>query len=375
MDAPPRFSRHTLTLIILVTVVMIALMGHQAGEKHTDLPPAPHWNIFALRTDSGTPVWFIQKPNAQHLARLNCLAGSAFAPAGEAYALQQLLNEQARQQHIPLQAGLDRDNLYLDMQFSLDPWQLKKQLDGLRNLLWQPRLNNQDLQTLRDLPLLAPANDMLFASLAEHPYRAPALPDGQQLGSLSRLQIQQFAQAYLHPARCQLTLLADLTPQAAQVLAETLLPAATHPASLAVMPALPHMAIAGGFSLPPLPPGDNISLLVLSAWAGEHNIQMQRIALGAGQLWQIPPNFMELVADADLKKQLDTAKKQLVKRWLQSIEEPPALVQTLSTLQRQGAPLNFFDEGFALLRALDSGTLRATADTWLNPPQNGTSKQ
>ncbi|MCP5334741.1 MAG: insulinase family protein [Oceanospirillaceae bacterium] len=375
MDAPPRFSRHTLTLIILVTVVMIALMGQQGREKNIDLPPPPQFKITALRTDSGTPLWFIAKPSSPSLARLSCLAGSAFAPDGAAYALQQLLNQQARRQNIPLIAELDRDNLYLNMQFSQDPWQLKKQLDALRGLLWQPQLDNSELQALRDLPLLPPASDSIFASLPPHPYRASLLPTAEQLGTLTRLQIQQFAQAYLHPARCQLTLLADLAPNAAQVLAETLLPVSSHAASEAVMPPLPHAVIAGGISMPPLNPGDNIGLLVLAAWAANNNINVQRTALGAGQVWQIPAGFVQQVDDGDLKNSLNDAKKQLVKRWLQNLDEPAALLQTLSTLQRQGAPVNFFDEGYALLRALDSGTLRATADTWFNPPQNGTSKQ
>jgi hypothetical protein len=372
MLATPRFSRHTLTLIMLVTVVMIALMANQGREKEAQLPPAPALNIDAFRTDSGTPVWFAYKRLPLHLARLSCMAGSAFAPAGEAYALQQLLNQQAVRGNLPLQASLDRDNLYLDMQLATDPWQLKKQLNALTDLLWHPALPNTQLAELRHLPLLVPGSDALFNTLREHAYGYASVPSDMQLGSLSRVAIQTFAHNNVHPARCQLTLLADLSPQAARVLAESLLPISTFLPSQQVLPPLPHMRSLTFASLPPLNPGDNLALLVLTAWAENQHIPLQRTALGAGQIWSMPPDFKIQLADANLKKELADAKRTLVKRWLRSIEQPAAEVQVLSTLQRQAAPLDFFAQSFALLRALDSDTLRATAETWLIPPQDGT---
>lgn len=372
MLATPRFSRHTLTLIMLVTVVMIALMANQGREKETELPPAPHFDISTFRTDSGTPTWFVYKHLPQHLARLNCMAGSAFAPGAEAYALQQLINQQARRDHLPLQASLDRDNLYLDMQLASDPWQLKTQLIALSNLLWRPELDAGQLTELRQLPLLPPGSDALFAKLPPHAYRVASVPDNDQLGSLSRADIQTFAHGFLHPARCQLTLVADLSPAAAQVLAENLLPASPYPASQQVLPALPHLRGPTSASLPPLNPGDNLALLVFSAWAENQHLDVQRIALGAGQIWAFPAELQNRLEQADLKKDLSAAKRTLVKRWLHSLEQPTGLLTVLSTLQRQAAPAEFFSESFALLRALDSDTLRATAETWLISPQDGT---
>lgn len=372
MLATPRFSRHTLTLIMLVTVVMIALMANQGREKEAELPPAPHFNIHAFRTDSGTPTWFVYKHLPQHLARLNCMAGSAFAPGAEAYALQQLINQQARREHLPLQVSLDRDNLYLDMQLASDPWQLKTQLNTLSNLFWRPELDAGQLAELRQLPLLAPGSDTLFANLQQHAYQMTSVPDNDQLGSLSRADIQAFAQTHLHPARCQLTLLADLSPAAARVLAENLLPASPYPASQQTLPALPHLRHPTSASLPPLNPGDNLALLVLSAWAENQRIDVQRMALGAGQIWAFPAELKTRLEQADLKKDLTAAKRTLVKRWLYSLEQPTGVLNVLSTLQRQAAPPEFFTQSFALLRALDSDTLRATAETWLISPQDGT---
>lgn len=372
MLATPRFSRHTLTLIMLVTVVMIALMANQGREKEAELPPAPHFDITTFRTDSGTPAWFVYKHLPQHLARLNCMAGSAFAPGAEAYALQQLINQQARREHLPLQASLDRDNLYLEMQLASDPWQLKTQLSTLSNLLWRPELDAEQLAELRQLPLLTPGSDALFANLQQHAYQITSVPDINQLGSLSRADIQTFAHVYLHPARCQLTLLADLSPAAARVLAENLLPANPYTASEQVLPALPHLRSPTSASLPPLNPGDNLALLVFSAWAENQHIDVQRMALGAGQIWTFPAELKTRLAQADLKKELSAAKRTLVKRWLHSLEQPVGILNVLSTLQRQAAAPEFFTQSFALLRALDSDTLRATAETWLISPQDGT---
>ncbi len=370
----PQFSRMSLNLLMLVSIVLIVLLYEPTAKlAEQPLPSAPKLDARIWLSDSGSKIWF--HPALTDTIEIQFWFKAGFRydgqTKGQAHLLAQLLKYESVQRKLPMEVSLDQDFIKIALHLSSSPIALKKQIEQTLALLYHPKLNNSLLNRLRQ-PSSSISQDLRQQVYGQHAYAGPQRGTQQSLNQISRANLQRFHHQYLHPERLFASIVGDLNERSAGIIMETLLPSSRHtPASDS--PLTPQTVRYAS--------RDNMAVLVKPGLNNLHK-QAQQIRLVKDyllmqvlqdlqpsqskwitgqsnntlylqQLAQFRQNMREN-ADWDM---ILRAKRRLASHWLQQAEGAKALSRYLVHLNAYDLPVNHMQLNLKHLQSI-------TMDSW-----------
>ena len=233
-SAKPQFSRMSLNLLMLVSIVLIVILYEPAAKQaEQPLPAAPTLNASIWLSDSGSKIWF--HPALADTIEIQFWYKAGFRydgqHKGQAHLLAQLLKYESVQRKLPMEISLDQDFIKVVLHLSSSPIALKKQIEQTVALLYHPKLNNSLLNKLRQ-PSSSLSQDLRQQAYGQHAYAGPQRGTQESLSQISRADLQKFHHKYIHPKRLFASIVGDVNERSAGIIMETLLPnSRRHPAS------------------------------------------------------------------------------------------------------------------------------------------------
>ncbi len=369
----PQFSRMSLNVLMLVSVLLIVIFAVPGGkQEQTPLPKAPKINAQIWLSDSGSQIWYSPHLSSTIEIQLWFKAGFQYDGAfkGRANLLAQLLKYESTQQKLPIEVSLDQDFIKIALHLSPSAVSLKQQIDKTVALLYHPKLSRKLLNQLR-LSNHSLSQDLRLKVYGQHAYAGPRQGTDKSLKRISRADLQKFQQQYLHPKRLLASIVGDLTERSAQIIMETLLPPSRHKAArvktlasvktsfasqdnmmVMVKPGLAHLEKAEQYQQLV---NNYLLLQVLdilqprqSKWIhgrSNNTLYVQQTALFRQNMLQ------EIDWDMILR-----AKRQLAGNWVSQVEEAPALSRYLVHLNAYNLPINHMTKSLQHLQSIDQNS-------------------
>ncbi len=225
-SAKPQFSRMSLNLLMLVSIVLIVILFEPAAKlAEQPLPDAPTLNASIWLSDSGSKIWF--HPALADTIEIQFWYKAGFRydgqHKGQAHLLAQLLKYESVQRKLPMEISLDQDFIKVALHLSSSPVSLKKQIEQTVALLYHPKLNNSLLNKLRQ-PSSSLSQDLRQQVYGQHAYAGPQRGTEKSLSQISRADLQKFHHENIHPKRLLASIVGDLNERSAGIIMETLLP-------------------------------------------------------------------------------------------------------------------------------------------------------
>ncbi len=407
----PQFSRGMLNALIFITLVMVVLLNLPFTSKSKiTLPPAPSLNIHSWTTDSGSQIWF-HSMVSERLAfqlwfpRHYPTAQGQFetASASTLLLLAKAMKWEASQQNLPVKIRLSEDFLKFEILLDSDPSALFAQIRRLQIWLYHPELPTAILPSLRQTPM-ASLSDELMNQLypVPHPYHALGSAAAVDIDSITRAELQAFQKKWLHPAGVKLTLVGDLTVEAARVLSESLLPRVPRPWPFQSHAAMERERIASSASSA-TPSADSLTCeLPCLVQSGESALMRWPAANGQASHWALmgltlqgiqaqygtavelktgllsstlvinqfslfEGSMTEFVQGLDDSDMMARAQRQLAVKWIQQTHQPESFSRMLMHMFAYQYSENVLHEGFQWMLQLTPEQWQAQVSTLLAP--------
>ncbi len=370
----PQFSRMSLNILMLVSVVLIVIFaapGTKQAQKQEQppLPKAPKINAQVWLSDSGSQVWY--SPHLSSTIEIQLWFKAGFRYDGEfkgrANLLAQLLKYQSTQYQLPMQISLDQDFIKIALHLSTSAVSIKQQIDKTVALLYRPRLSNKLLKQLR-MANHSASQDLRQKAYGQHAYAGPRQGTEKSLKRISRADLQKFQQQHLHPNRLFASIVGDLTEHSAQIIMETLLPPSKYKAAsvqplaplktsfasqnnmmVMVKPGLAHLEKAEQYQQLV---NNYLLLQVLDILQPSQNKWINGRSNNTLYVQQTAQFRQNMLQDIDWDMIL-RAKRQLAGNWLSQVEEAPALSRYLVHLNAYNLPINHMTKSLQHLQSID----------------------
>lgn len=348
----------SLNLLMLVCLVLIIIFSATPQDNsQSKLPPVPKLHIDQWKTDSGAKVWFSPMLSDTIEVQLWYLAGFGFdgQDKGKAQLLAQLLKYESRQRKLDMDISLDQDFLKLSLTLSKQPSTMNAQIKKAVELIYRPQLSSALLGQIRQSHSSA-SQALLMELYQEHPYAGPKQGHEQTLNQLTRKDLQGFQQSHLHPERLYIGLSGDMNTETARVISERLLPKAKYPAQpkqafpsqdimfasqnqlgAMIWPSLKSQSSKGGMDdTLELEAVDHYMLYQILTQVHAHPVRFAPGLANSTVLIE-QQEVLKQTMNEDLDSALiATAKRSLLKNWLQQLQTPQGLSKHLVQLNAYG---------------------------------------
>ncbi|MEY8206138.1 MAG: hypothetical protein RPR40_13825 [Bermanella sp.] len=371
---PPKFSRVSLNLLMLVSIVLIVILYEPlAKQTESPLPQAPQLDASIWLSDSGSQVWFHPALADGIEIQLWFRAGFRYdgQHKGRAHLLAQLLKYESVQRKLPMAVSLDQDFIKIALHLSGSPVVLKRQIEQSQALLYHPQLSRTRLNKLRH-SRTSLSEDLRQQAYGQHAYAGPQRGTAHSLREISRADLQSFHHHYLHPQRLSASIVGDVSERSAAIIMESLLPTSAHIAA-SDAPLMPLVARHASH--------DNMAVLVKPGLSNLRQPQQQERLVKDYLLMQVLQDrqpshsrwvtgqsnntlFLQQLAQfrQNMREHADwdmilSAKRRLASHWLQQVAGAKALSRYLVHLNAYDLPVNHMQLNLQHLQSI-------TLDSW-----------